>query len=134
MRLYITEKLALLDEDPVKNIEWIKDQEVQTVLAFAFKPEHKFKLPEGVPATRSVNTNRLGNSVIEIRGLYSRFINFIDETKIPKENKRWLKFIEYFEGLSPEEQGLLVAIKDQKLTDLYKNITVELLANNGLVI
>ena len=42
-------------------------------------------------------------------------------------------FVQLCEALHPQEAKILIAIKDQKLTSLYPNITREAVANAGFI-
>jgi len=96
----------------------------------AFTAEGKFLLPEGAPPFRPDPAPQgVGhvNFMAEIR----KFDLFCRKDLTP--NKREVLFIQLLEAMHPKEAELVIAIKDQKLTDLYPNITRKVVAEAGFI-
>lgn len=97
----------------------------------AFIPEKKFELPEGSPPFKP-DAAPLGmtptNFTQEMRRLYI----FTPARPLPKIRKEAL-FVQLLETIHPSEAQLLIAIKDQTLGNLYKNINAEVAAEYGFI-
>ena len=130
-RKFIPEILEEINKDP-KAIESYKGNGALTlVFQYAFLPNKKFCLPEGTPPYKQ-DVAPIGmsssNLMMELRRLYV----FTPERDLAKVRREQL-FIQLLETLHPSEAALLIAIKDQTLDKLYKNIKVDLLIDNGFL-
>lgn len=100
------------------------------IFKHAFMAEHKFLLPEGEPPYRATSEPQgmtPANFIQEVRKFY-----VFTSTNVSASRRETL-FIQMLEGIHPIEAKILIAIKDQKLTDLYPNITREAVANAGFI-
>lgn len=88
---------------------------LQTLIEYNFADKKPFDLPEGFPEGRSLFINET-NLMQEFR----RFYIFTKEG-VPtiSKIKREQLFIDMCEGLSKDEADILIAVKDQKLHELY---------------
>lgn len=128
---YMTEIL----EEVNKNVNLLKNYTdniaLKLLFQYAFIPEKKFVLPEGTPPFKP-DTAPLGmspgNFIQEIR----RWYIFTKERELVKSRRESL-FIQLLESLHPSEAKLLIAIKDQNLTSLYKNLTEDVVAQYGFI-
>lgn len=95
-----------------------------------FEENGKFLLPEGPPPFNPA-TEPLGMTnarfILEVR----KFNLFTRKELTPK--RRELIFVQMCESLHPSETAILLAIKDQTLTELYPNITREAVAAAGFI-
>lgn len=131
MTKYIPEILEEVNNDP-KSLEKYKNNgALKLLFEHAFLPEKKFDLPEGEPPYKQ-DAAPLGmtptNFTQEMRRLYI----FTPARELPKIRKEAL-FIQILETVHPSEAKVLIAVKDQKLNSLYKNITSELVAEYGFI-
>lgn len=130
-RKFLPEVLSAINEDPTL-IEKYKDNvALKTIFEYSFIPEKKFALPEGAPPYKE-DVAPIGmspsNMMMELRRLYV----FTAERDLNKLRREAL-FVQLLETLHPSEAKLLIAIKDQELTKLYKKITKDLLIDNGFL-
>lgn len=127
---YLTEILSEINEDPKKIEQWKNYAPLKVLLEYAFIPEKKFILPETEPPYKP-DAAPIGmsetNLVMELR----RFYVFLREDLSPL--KREQLFINLLEGVHPEEAKLLLAVKDQKISKLYKKVTRKLVESVGLI-
>lgn len=131
MSKYLIEILEEANADP-KTLEKHKDnQALRMLFEHAFLPEKKFELPEGAPPFKP-DAAPLGmtptNFTQEMRRLYI----FTPARPLPKIRKEAL-FVQLLETIHPSEAKLLIAIKDQTLNKLYKNITSKVAAQYGFI-
>ena len=127
---YIPELLEDINKDP-KLLEENKNSAVlKLIFEHAFIPEKKFILPEGNPPFKE-DAAPLGmspaNLMMEVKKLYV----FCREDLTPI--RRETLFINLLENIHPSEAKLLLAVKDQKLTKLYKKITRKLVEDAGFI-
>jgi hypothetical protein len=121
-----------INKDPSTISKYKNNAAVCSVFEYAFIPEKKFLLPEGKPPFRPVDvpyTLRSANFMNEIR----RFYIFTKEREELSPVRREALFIQLLEIFHEFEANLMIAIKDQKLTDLYPNITYDLLEQHGFL-
>ena len=98
------------------------DSRIQPILGYAFNPNFKCNLPEGIPPYIP-SQYVLTLAPIEILHLHSKLYILYN-----KETKRYKKeeiFIRWLEDMAPEEAKLLIAIKDQRLQEEFTNLTLE---------
>ena len=100
------------------------------ILEYAFIPEKKLLLPDGTPPYKE-DAAPIGMTPA----------NFTQETKKLyvylradlKPLRRETLFIQLLENIHPSEAKVLIAVKDQKLNKLYKNITAKVAAKYGFI-
>ena len=100
------------------------------IFQHAFMAEHKWLLPEGEPPFKP-DAAPMGMSPARFIQEVRKF-NIFKRTDL-KSTKREQLFIGLCESVHPDEAKILIAIKDQKLTDLYPNITREVVAAAGYI-
>jgi hypothetical protein len=131
MSKYLTEILDEVNKDPATLAKYRENLALKFLFQHAFIPEQKFELPEGDPPFKP-DSAPLGmspaNLIMETKKLYV----FTKAKEIKKVRKEQL-FIQLLENVHPSEAKLLLAIKDQKLNKLYKNITADLVADYGFI-
>lgn len=130
MTKYITEILQECNQDPSKLPLYKNNSAITTLLAYAFDPDLKFDLPEGMPPHKGA-AEPLGmteaNFYAQMRKLY--VFTRQDINKVRRETI----FIQLCEGLHPTEVLVLCAVKDQTLTKLYPNLTRKVLEEAGMI-
>lgn len=128
---YIPEILEEVNKDTSKLKNYSENMALRLVFQYAFIPEKKFDLPEGDPPFKP-DTAPIGmtptNFIQEIR----RWYIFTKEKVLPKARKEHL-FIQLLESVHPSEAKLLLAVKDQKLPSLYKNVTADVVSQYGFI-
>lgn len=128
---YIPEILEEVNKDIGALKKYTENIALKIMFQYAFIPEKKFDLPEGDPPFKP-DPAPLGmspsNFIQEIR----RWYIFTREKVLPKVRKEQL-FIQLLESVHPSEAKILLAIKDQKLTSLYKNITSDVVSQYGFI-
>ena len=131
MAKYLTEILEEINKDPSTISKYLQSAPLRFVFQYAFIPENKFDLPEGDPPFKP-DPAPLGmspaNLIMETKKLYI----FTKAKELNKVRKEQL-FIQLLENVHPSEAKLLLAVKDQKLNKLYKNVTAKLAADNGFI-
>lgn len=134
MAKYITEVLKEINADTnlfQDTYKKVGDGGPFTILfSHAFLPEAKFKLPEGTPPFKP-DAAPIGMSPARFITEIRKFRHFM-RTDI-KNMKREQLFIQMCESIHPDEAKILIAIKDQKLPDLYPNITWDVVAKAGFI-
>jgi hypothetical protein len=130
MTKYISEMLKEINEDP-KNVAKYKDSAALKILfGFAYRPEGKMLLPDGDPPFKPdaapIGMNPT-NLLSEIKKLYV-FVRK-DISKVRREQL----FIQLLESVHPDEANVLLAVKDQDLSKVYKKITHKFAYENGFV-
>ena len=106
---------------------------LRVILQYALDPRIEWLLPQGVPPYKPCeHLDQHGNIYREIRKLH----NFIKGGGHPdmKPLKRETLFVQFIEGLDPEEAKLICSIKDKKIP--YKGINVKVInaAFPGLIL
>ena len=128
---YITEMLEEIDKDQSACAKYRDNAALRFIFQYAFVPEQKFDLPEGDPPFKP-DPAPLGmspaNLIMETKKLYV----FTKARELKKVRKEQL-FIQLLENVHPSEAKLLLAVKDQKLNVIYKNITADLAADYGFI-
>ena len=134
MAKYITEVLKEINDNvDLFNTTYKKTGDggpLGVLFKHAFTAEGKFLLPEGTPPFKP-DAAPMGMSparfITEIRKFY------IFCRKDLSGMKRETMFVQLCEGIHPDEAKILIAVKDQKLTDLYPNITRKVVAAAGFI-
>jgi hypothetical protein len=130
LRKYISEVLNEINEDPKKLDEYKKDKSMDLFFKYAFDPKGKFILPDGIPPYRP-DAAPLGMSPAVFWQEVNRFYVFC-RTDI-KAIKREQLFISMLESVHPDEAKIMIAVKDQTVTKLYKKITKKLIESAGII-
>jgi len=131
MRLSISEIMQQVEaaharEDKIRILRWWESEPLKEVLKYCFHPEIKFLLPEGdVPYSPMPTGEGHGMLYTEARKLYL-FAAFRDQPLHPtiKDLKRQMLFVQFLEGIDPQDAKLMVAIKDKQMP--YKSVTPDL--------
>lgn len=103
---------------------------LKVVFAHAFLPTHKMVLPEGEPPFKPAD-QPIGMTDTNLHAEAKRMAVFIRKDLTPI--KRETLFVGLLESIHPSEAKVLIAMKDQKLTKLYKNITHKLVSDAGFI-
>lgn len=131
---YITEVLKELNEDPSLFKTTYKMSgdggPLGIIFRHAFTKEGKFLLPDGVPPYRE-SQEPLGMTPASFIVETKKLRNFC-RTDV-KPMKRETLFIQLLEALHPDEAKILIAIKDQTLTDMYPNLTKQVVMDAGFI-
>jgi hypothetical protein len=131
MRKYIVEILDEVNKEPTALAKYREDAALKFVFQYAFIPEQKFDLPEGEPPFKP-DPAPIGMTPTNFTQEVRKFYVFTKARQLPKLRREQL-FIQLLESVHPSEAKLLVAIKDQKLNKLYKNVTAKLAAEYGFI-
>lgn len=116
--------------DDVESLDKLmKDYAFSIVMTYAFDPDKKMVLPEGVPPYRK-DPAPIGMSPTTLRYEAKRLYVFAraDLSKLKRETL----FVQLLESLHPLEAEILLAIKDQSLDRLYPNLNRTLMSKFGL--
>ena len=118
----VLETLQEINKDITSLQKYRNNGLVQTLLNYSLVPQMKFILPEGTPPFKSnemshVQTKGIFWQEIKKFGTYTRE----DMRGIQREQI----FIQALEALDGESQKILLAIKDQNLSSLFPNITLD---------
>jgi hypothetical protein len=128
---YITEILEEANKDIANLAKYRENAALKFLFQHAFIPEQKFMLPEGEPPFKQEEAPigmTPANFTQEMKKLYV-FTKARDLSKIRREQL----FIQLLESIHPSEAKVLLAVKDQKLNKLYKNITADVAADYGFI-
>lgn len=124
MRKAISQILKACSEQPAnQRAQFLAQHDtlaLRVVLQYALDPRVKFILPVGVPPYKPTeHLDQEGNLYRDFRKLS----NFIQGGGYPDMHpiKRETLFIQFIEGLFPEDAKLICSIKDKKIP--YKGIT-----------
>jgi hypothetical protein len=127
----IAEILKRIDKLKTKNekVEALRrdhNNALEVIIDLCFNPNIKFNLPEGKPPYKPLASANDAQS-----NLYSglrRFDIYTNSGKYSnmKDLQREANFIQFIEGLDPDDAELVVSIKDKKMP--YPTITAELFA------
>jgi len=134
MAKYITEVLKELNGNPkLFETEYKKSGNggpLGIVFRHAFTNSGRFDLPPGVPPFKE-STEPMGMTpgsfIVETKKFH-----YFTNTKL-SATKREMLFVQLCESIHPEEAKILVAIKDQKLHELYPNIAPSVVAKAGFI-
>ena len=134
MAKYITEVLKEINDD-VSLFETTYKKvgdggPLGIVFQCAFMAEHKWLLPDGEPPFKP-DKAPMGMSPVRFIQEVKKFYLFKRADLSPF--KREQMFVQLCEAVHPDEAKILIAIKDQKLTNLYPNITREVVAAAGFI-
>lgn len=127
---YITEVLEEINSDPKVIEQYKTDMALKILLEYAFIPENKMDLPPGEPPYKP-DAAPIGMSPANLRMEMKKL--YVFKRQDLKPIKREQLFIDLLENVHPEEAKLLLAVKDQKLSKLYKKITRKVVEGAGLI-
>ena len=127
---YITEVLEEINSDPKVIEQYKTDMALKILLEYAFIPENKMDLPPGEPPYKP-DAAPIGMSPANLRMEMKKL--YVFKRQDLKPIKREQLFIDLLENVHPEEAKLLLAVKDQKLSKLYKKITRKVVENAGII-
>jgi len=132
MALYVHEVLKKVSEEKTKEkkIALLKEHNslaLRNVLRGSFDDSLVFNLPEGVPPYRADDAPE-GYTRSTLQHASKNFAYLIKDGpgKDLPSYKRERMFVEILEGVHPKEAEIVLAMKDKKLTKLYKTITKKL--------
>ena len=130
MSKYLTEMLEEINADASALPKYKENGALRILFDYAYNPSLKMILPEGVPPYKEDAAPigmSPGNLMMEVKKLY--IFCRADLTPLRRESI----FLQLLEGLHPTEAKLILAVKDQDLTPLYKNLSHKFAYDNGLV-
>jgi hypothetical protein len=127
----IPEILDEVNTDTTKLANYRENAALRFIFQHAFIPEQKFELPAGVPPYKE-DAAPIGMSPANLMMETKKLYVFTKAKQLQKVRKEHL-FIQLLENVHPIEAKLLLAVKDQKLNKLYKNITADLAAEYGFI-
>lgn len=134
MAQYITEVLRDLNKDPsLFQTTYRKvgnGGPLGVLFMHAFTAQGKFLLPDGEPPYKP-SPEPIGMTPARFIQEIRRFYLFT--RKDLSNTKREQLFIQMLESVHQEEAKILIAVKDQTLTNLYPNITREAVAAAGFI-
>jgi hypothetical protein len=131
MAKYISEMLEEINKDPSTISKYKTNAALKFIFQAAFTEEHKFVLPEGDPPFKP-DVGPLGMSPANFIQETKKFYVFTKARQLSNVRREQL-FIQLLENIHPSEAKILLAVKDQKLNKLYKNITAKLAVDNGFI-
>ncbi len=126
--LTIHETLSDINKDITKIREHSQNGYLRTLFEHAFIPSKKLLLPEGTPPFKKSTITE-----VESKGLFwqeARKLGNFCRSDV-KPFRRETLFIAALEALDEKSAAILLAVKDQCLSDLYPNITLESLTKEG---
>ncbi len=130
MSKYLTEILDEINTDASALMKYRENGALRLLFEYAYDPAKRMVLPEGVPPYKEDVAPigmTPGNLMMEVKKLY--IFCRTDLTALRRESI----FVQLLEGLHPTEAKLILAIKEQDLTPLYKNLSHKFAFDNGLV-
>jgi hypothetical protein len=131
---YITEVLKQINDDVSLFQTTFKKVgnggPLATMFKHAFTSEGKFLLPDGEPPYKP-NPNPIGMTPAIFQQEIRKWYVFCRRDL--SAAKRETIFVQLCEALHPSEAKILIAVKDQKLTELYPNITRSVVADAGFI-
>ena len=127
---YITEVLEEINSDPKVIEQYKTDMALKILFEYAFIPENKMDLPPGEPPYKP-DAAPIGMSPANLRMEMKKLYVFKREDLKPIKKEQL--FIDLLENVHPEEAKLLIAVKDQKLSKLYKKVTRKVVESAGLI-
>jgi hypothetical protein len=102
------------------------------IFEHAFLLEKKFVLPEGDPPFKP-DAAPIGMTPCNFTQETKKLYVFTAARKDLKALRRETLFIQLLENIHPSEAKVLLAVKDQKLNKLYKNITAKVAVKYGFI-
>jgi hypothetical protein len=126
----LTEILDEINTDSSALMKYRENGALRLLFEYAYDPAKKMILPEGAPPYKEDVAPigmTPGNLMMEVKKLY--IFCRADLTALRRESI----FVQLLEGLHPTEAKLILAVKDQDLTPLYKNLSHKFAFDNGIV-
>lgn len=116
------------NEDPKSLLKHKNNNYLRFLLSAAYDPNKKFDLPDGEPPYKKSSIN---DQIT--KGAFWQICRKIEIFYRPgvKSVQREMQFINALESISPDECAILLHVKDQKLSDLYPNLTYDNLKSIG---
>ena len=102
------------------------------IFEHAFILEKKFILPEGEPPFKP-DSAPIGMTPCNFTQETKKLYVFTAARSDLKALRRETLFIQLLENIHPSEAKVLLAVKDQKLNKLYKNITAKVAVKYGFI-
>lgn len=120
------------DGDTLKLLkECVTNEAMKLVFGYAFIPKGKFLLPDGVPEYKKdaapINMNP-SNLWLEVK-YFDKFINSGLKSLVREK-----LFIQLLEKIHPLEAELVILIKEQNITSVYPNITLDKIVDVGFFV
>jgi hypothetical protein len=131
MSKYMIEILQEVNKEPALLKKYTENIALKLLFQYAFIPEKKFDLPEGTPPFKE-DKAPLGMSPANFTQEIRRWYIFTKEKELAKTRKEAL-FIQLLESLHASEAKLMIAIKDQTLPSLFKNLKADVVAQYGFI-
>jgi len=128
---YITEILEEANKDTANLTKHRENAALKFLFQYAFIPEQKFVLPEGEPPFKQ-EVAPIGMTPANFTQEMKKLYIFTKARDLPKIRREQL-FIQLLESIHPSEAKVLLAVKDQTLNKLYKNITADVAADYGFI-
>lgn len=107
------------------------NESIKYIFGYGFIPKGKWLLPEGTPPYKEDAAPpgmTPGNLWIESKK-FQYFVN--PEVKVMRREQL---FIQLLESIHPTEAKLVIAIKDQNISSIYPNITLDKIVDAGFFI
>lgn len=130
MRQHIPEILKQCNDAPskaerVRVLQSHNLRPLRNILALAFDKNIVLDLPEGVPPFKRDAREPVGMSSASLYTESRRLARCAISDPLPKHRKEMV-FIQILEGIHWEEADLVVAAKDKDISELYPNVTREI--------
>jgi hypothetical protein len=129
---YIPEILEECNKDVTLLENYKTNAGLKFIFEHAFLLEKKFILPEGDPPFKP-DAAPIGMTPCNFTQETKKLYVFTAARKDLKALRRETLFIQLLENIHPSEAKVLLAVKDQKLNKLYKNITAKVAAKYGFI-
>lgn len=99
-----------------------KDSRLAAILGYAFNPNFKIPLPDGIPPYIP-SQHPIGIAPVEILNTHNKL--YIMMNKDTRQYKKEEIFVQWLEDMAPEEAELMIHVKDQTLQSAYPNLTLD---------
>ena len=118
-------KNATEKEDPVAYIkgQMTKDRRILAILGYAFNPQFKMPLPDGIPPYIP-SQHPIGIAPVEILNLHNKL--YVMYNKDAKQYKKEEMIVRWMEDMAPEEAELMIHIKDQTLDEAFEKLPLSI--------
>ena len=133
-QLTLAEALNLINNDTgmlYTYFRFAENSPLHKVFKSAYLPQYKFLLPEGDPPYTPSKAALGASSCDLLVAIKKNRFDYFNGTIQLHEVKREQLFINLLETVHPTEAKVLLAIKDQTLDKMFKNLTYELLEMAG---
>ena len=117
-------KKANASENPVQILKdyMNKDSRLNPILGFAFNPNFKLPLPDGIPPYIP-SQHPIGIAPVEILNTHNKM--YIMYNRDTRQYKKEEIFVQWLEEMAPEEAELMIHIKDQTLPEAFPNLYLD---------